>query len=138
MPNKVLLQGNAGNTAQVLPNGFLCVQVGRFTEAKKQQITDSSAVNFFKPLAQKQVIITGIIVNTDRNVGVNGSAIDIYETSAADSTTIVTDIISIDQVKNVTTPLLPLFLQTAEGSFINGKADDFNVNITVLGYYEEV
>lgn len=138
MPNKILIRGNDGHTAEVLKGGFLCVQSGRFSEAKKQQITDANAVNFFQPLAGKKVIITGMIINTDRNVGVNGSLIEIYEASAEDSTTIVTDIISIDQVKNITSPLVPLFIETAEGSYINGKADDFNVNVTVLGYYETV
>jgi len=136
---KVNLSDGKGssNLAVVSPQGELITRPAQYSTAKKQQITDSNAVNFFKPLAGKKLIVTGMIVNTDRNVGVNGSLIEVYEASAVDSTTIVTDIIAIDQAKNVTSPLVPLLIETAEGSFINGKADDFNVNISVLGYFVE-
>jgi len=134
---KVNLSDGKGssNLAEVSPQGELITRPAQYSTAIKKQITDSNAVNFFKPQASKKLIVTGMIVNTDRNVGVNGALIEVYEASAEDSTTIVTSIITIDQVKNITSPLVPLLIETAEGSFINGKADDFNVNITVLGYF---
>jgi len=124
-----------GNLAEITNQGELITRAAQFSTSKKQQITDSSAVNFFKPIAGKKFIVTGIIINTDRNVGVNGSAIEVYEASTATSTTIDTSIISVDLVKNQTNALTPFLIETEEGKFINGKADDFNVNISVLGYF---
>jgi len=134
---KVILGDGLGksNVAQISNQGELITRPGQFSTSKKQQITDSSAVNFFKPIAGKKFIVTGIIINTDRNVGVNGSVIEIYEASSATSTTIDASIISVDLVKNQTNALTPFLIETEEGKFINGKADDFNVNISVLGYF---
>lgn len=128
----------SGILAKVSEQGELVTRPADYSKAIKKQITDSNAVNFFKPQAGKKLIVTGIIINTDRNVGVNGSAIDIYETSTSTSTTIDSSIVSIDLAKNQTTPLVPLLIETEEGKFINGKADDFNVNVSVLGYFVEV
>ena len=135
---KVNLTGDRGNLAKISDQGELIIRGAEYSTFKKQQITDSNAVNFFKPLSGKKFIVSGIILNTDRNVGVNGSAIEVYEASTASETTIDTSIISIDLVKNQTVSLTPLLIETEEGKFINGKADDFNVNVSVLGYFVNV
>lgn len=127
-----------GNLAEISEQGELITRPAQYSKAVKKQIIDANAVNFFMPLVGKKFIFTGIILNTDRNVGVNGALTEVYEASAEDSTTIVNPIIAIDQAKNITSPLIPLLIETAEGSFINGKADDFNVNISVLGYFVDV
>jgi len=133
--NVIIKDGNTRRTATVTPQGELITRSAEYSTASKKQIIDSNAVNFFKPLSGKKFIVSGMIINTDRNVGVNGSLIEVYETTSETSTSITSDIIAIDQAKNVTSPLIPLEIETAEGSFINGKADDFNVNVTVLGYF---
>lgn len=132
---KFLVQGGSGNIADVTNEGFLLTQSTRFSEPSKQSITDSNAVNFWKPMSGEKFIITGIIINTDRNVGVNGAVIDIYEADSEDSTVISKSILSLDQSKTITSPIFPLNSETTEGKYINGKASDFNVNITVFGYY---
>ncbi len=135
---KVNLSGDKGNLAKISEQGELIIRPAEYSTFKKQQITDANAVNFFKPLSGKKLIVSGIIVNADRNVGVNGTLIDVYETSTVSETTIDTSIISIDLAKNQTISLTPLLIETEEGKFINGKADDFNVNISVLGYFVNI
>ena len=135
---KVNLSGDKGNLAKISEQGELIIRGAEYSIFKKQQIVDANAVNFFKPLSGKKFIVSGIILNTDRNVGVNGSAIEVYEASTASETTIDTSIISIDLIKNQTVSLTPLLIETEEGKFINAKADDFNVNVSVLGYFVNV
>lgn len=141
MTIKFLLKGRGGKLVEVTKNGFLCVQSDRASKSIKRTITDANAVNFVKPKAGKRFIITGIIINTSRAVGVDGALVDIYQTDAEDSTTIATEddsIVSLDQIKNVTSPLLPLNAETDQGVYINGKATDFTVHVTVFGYFLEV
>jgi len=139
MINVKIVDGKGkGKAAEVSEQGELITRPSQYSTSSKRQITDSNAVNFFKPLSGQKFIVTGMILNTDRNVGVNGSLIEIYEATSETSTTITTDIISIDQAKNQTSPLIPLLIETVEGAFINGKADDFNVNVSVLGYFVDV
>ncbi len=135
MPLKVFLTDpKDGQQAQITPQHELLTRL-QFSSAEKRQIIDANAVNFVKPLPGQFVIITGVIVNTDRNVGVNGTAIEIFEAASESSTTSTKDILSFDLVKNQNVVATSLLIQTTEGVFINAKADDFNVNITLLSYF---
>lgn len=131
----IKIVGTDGNTAQVTAQGALKIIPNEFSKPSKQSIIDANAVSFWPPKAGEKFIVTGVIVNTDRNIGVNGALIDIYEATSASSTDIEESIISIDQAKSVTSALLPLFTEVTEGRWVNGKSDDANVHVTVFGYY---
>jgi len=133
------IRGNQNDkTADVTNNGELITRVIKFSTPIKQQITDSNAVNFLGARSKSKIILTGVIINADRNVGVNGALVDLYEASDATSTTIDTSILSIDVAKSTTLIITPLLIETTQGKFINAKADDFNINMTVLGYSVDV
>ncbi len=138
MTIKTQIEGNSGFIADVTKQGSLKIIPQEFNEINKQTIIDANAVNFFKPRAGKHFIMSGIIVNTDRKVGVNGALVDIYESDTEDGTTIAKSIISIDLPQNTTAPILNIFTETSEGVFINGKANDFDVNVSVLGFFVNV
>ncbi len=123
--------------AEVSEQGELIIRPAQYSTAKKQQITDANAVNFFKPQSGKKLIISGTVINADKSVTAS-SLVDIYEAVTDSETTIDTSIFSIDINKNDSLPILPVLIETTEGKFINGKADDFNVNVTVLGYFVDV
>jgi len=132
---KVLIQGNNGKTARVSNTGELVVQPP-FSQATRVILTvDDTPLNFVKARALEKLIITGIIVNTNRDVGVNGALIEIYEASSETSATVDKGILSFDLVKNQTVVTSPLFIETTEGKFINAKASDSEVNITLLGFF---
>ena len=130
--------GPDGDTAKVTRQGAVKIIPNEFSKPNKQSMTDANAVSFWPPRAGEKFIVTGVIVNTDRNIGVNGALIDIYEAVSASTTDIAESIISIDQAKSVTSALLPLFSEVTEGRWVNGKTDDNNVHVTVFGYYVKV
>jgi len=96
-----------GKAAKVSDQGELIMRTAEYSTAIKRQITDANAVNFFKPRSGKKFIVTGLIINTDRNVAGGGAIIAIYEASTPTSTTILSDIVEIDQLRSTTNSLLP-------------------------------
>jgi len=135
MTIKVIIQGNNGKTARVSDTGELVVQPP-FSQATRVILTvDNTPLNFVKARALEKLIITGIIVNTNRDVGVNGALIEIYEASSESSATVDKGILSFDLIKNQTVVTSPLFIETTAGKFINAKASDSEVNITLLGFF---
>jgi len=124
-----------GKIAKISDNNELMI-AQQFSTASKVTLTvDNTAVNLVKPLAGKKVIVTGLIVNTNRDIGVNGALIEIFEASSETSGTVDKGILSFDLVKNQTTITAPILLETNEGKFINAKADDSEVNVTLLSYF---
>jgi len=83
------------------------------------------------------MIITGLIVNTGK--GIPGDVlVQIYESVDKNSSVVAKAVMSFDMVKNQTIPILSILIETTEGSYINAIADDSDVNITLLCYFEEV
>ncbi len=99
-------------------------------------VADNVSINWFKPLAGKRLVITDVIVQTDRSVTTQ-ALIDIYETSDEESETIVKSIFQFDLKKQESLVLTGLNIIITEGVFINAKADDSNVLITIGGYFVE-
>jgi len=89
MPLKVfILDTETGKFAKVSANNELMV-AQQFSTASKVTLTvDDTAVNLVKPQAGKKIIVTGLIVNTNRDIGVNGALIEIYEASSETSGTV--------------------------------------------------
>ena len=124
-----------GRFANISNNNELMV-AQQFSTAKKVTLNvDNTAFNLVKPRAGNKIIITGMIVNTNRDIGPNGAVIDIFETSSETSGTIDTPILSFDLIKNQTTITAPILIETTEGKFINAKASDSDVNVTLLSYF---
>jgi len=127
------------NTIKVSPQGELLVRQLKFGRPKFQAIdTIDTAFNFFLPRAGEQFVITGILLNTNKDIGANGAIVDIYESSSATSTTIDSQIVRINVLKNDTVPIPGIFFGVTEGKFLNGKTDDATVNVTIGGYYIDV
>lgn len=135
---KINIQGSKGRTVDVSSNQELLV-VKRFSSAQNiTLVSDNVAVNLIAPRSGEKVIITGLIVNTNRDIGVNGAKIEIYEATGPTETTVETAIMTFDLPKNETVPLNGLLIETNEGKYINAKADDSEVNITLLCYFAPV
>lgn len=126
-----------GNSVKVSKNGELVVGPLDFsTPIFKSLNVDNQAFNFFKPRAGFKFVLTDVIADADRNIGVNGVAVDIYEADAEDSTTIDDQILKFDMLKNTDKVLTSLnFITTDEGKFINAKSDDSNILLTISGFF---
>lgn len=126
-----------GKTVRI--NNFGLLTVGPFdfsTPIFRSLNSDNTAFNFFKPRAGFKFVITDVIADADRNIGVNGAVVDIYEASASDSTTIDTQILKFEMPKSTDKVLTSLnFITTDEGKFINAKSDDSNVLLTISGFF---
>lgn len=132
------IEGNSTDTAEVSKQGELFTRL-QFSSAEKISLTsDNTVVNIVKPRARQKIIITGLIVNTDRNIGVNGAEIKIYQADTATTSTAAKDILTFDLAKNQTVVTSPILIETVAGRYINAVADDSNVNVTLLSYFVPV
>ncbi len=135
MTIKVLVQGNSGHTANVTTNGEFVISPSFAQATKVTLVSDNTPLNLVKAIANEKLIITGLIINTNRDVGVNGALIEVYEASNSTTATVDKPILSFDMIKNQTVVTSPLLFETTAGKYINAKADDSAVNVTILGYF---
>ncbi len=124
---------------KVSPQGEILTRQLKFGEGQFQSMdTIDTAFNFFKSRAAERFVITGILINTNKDIGVNGATFDLYEASSASSTAIDKQLVRLNILKNDTVAIPGTFLAVTEGKFLNGKTDDATVNVTVGGYFIDV
>ncbi len=99
--------------------------------------SDNDAFNFFPPIVGKQFIISGILLSAGKTVTTDVD-VDIYESSAADDTTIDKSIFSPELLKSERLPLIPLNIKVTEGKWLNAKANDSVVKVSIFGFYVPV
>lgn len=129
----------SGNLVKVSPQGEILTRQLKFSEGQFQSMdTVDTAFNFFKPRAGERFVITSILINTNKDIGVNGATVDIYEASSDSSTSIDKQLLRIIPLKNETIVATGAFVAVNEGKFLNGKTDDATVNVTLGGYYIDV
>jgi hypothetical protein len=88
------------------------------------------------PKNEFSFIITGIIINADKNVSAtNGSNIRIYEATTDTSISETKLLFTLNLLKNDAEVITSILIKTTEGRYINADTDDATVNITLLGYY---
>lgn len=126
-----------GKNVKVSPIGELITRSFDYSTPVFHSLTvDNTADTWFKPLAGQRLVITDIIVQTDRNVATTGVTVDIYEATAEDSETIDTQILQFDMGRQDVMILTGInFITAEEGKFINAKASDSNVLITISGFF---
>jgi len=130
---------NTGVLAKISNNGEILTRPLKFSEIKFASITVAdTANNLYKPRVPERFVINGIILNTNKDVGVNGAIVNLYESSSATSLTIDTQLLRLNILKNDTVIIGNILVLTTEGKFINVKSDDTIVNISVTGFYIDV
>jgi len=125
----------SGKLAKVTSTGQLVTAPYAYDEiVTKTSAVDNTAVNFYKPKAGEQFVITAILLTADSNVV--GSAItEVYEATAEDSTTVSKSILLVDLIKNQNRDVTGLNILVTEGRYLNIKADDSDVSAVITGYY---
>jgi len=121
--------------ARVTPYGQLVVAPISYSTSIANSLTVNDAgVTFINPSMGQRVVITDIILTSDKNVGTNGAAVEVYESSGFDDATVTSSILSIEMLKNTSRDLIGLNFLSSGGVWINAKTDDNNIQVT-LGYY---
>ena len=96
----------------------------------------NTAFNFFTPIAGREFIITGIVVNAGGNVNpITPAEIVIYEATTAVSTEVAKQLFRFDLIKSQSLPIPALSICVNEGVYINAKTTDDTVFITIMGYH---
>jgi len=95
---------------------------------------DNTAVNFFGPKTGQQFVLTVILLTANKNVTTD-CTVDIYAAATATATAITKSILNVEMLKNTSRDITGLNLVVAEGLYINGKTDDDDVFVTIMGYY---
>lgn len=135
MSIEVQIVGKTGRLAEVSPLGQLVTAPLAYATGTFQDMgTVDTAFNFVTPTPGKRFVITGLLISTNRNVGVNGAIIIIYEAASATSTTVDKTLAQVEMTKNQLLPIPGLNSIVTEGKFVNGKTDDDDVSVTLSGY----
>lgn len=141
MINTKISDGSGGgHLARVTHAGELIIVRGNYDSTFNTAMTSiNTAYNLVTPKSGFQFIVTGIVINADKNVSAtDGAVVELYEATDATTTTATKTILTLNIGKNSTIPLTGILIQTTKGLFINAKTDDATVNITLLGYYLEI
>lgn len=129
-------QGN-GKSVKVSQIGELITRAFEYSTPIFNTLNvDNQVFNFFKPQPGKKFVITDVIADANRDIGATGVTVDIYEALNESSTIIETQILKFDMIKQTSKVLNGLnFITTGEGIFINAKADDSSVLLTISGFF---
>jgi len=131
-----ITSGHRGRVAEVSAQGELLTRGFAYSDPQFQNMdVINTAYNFFVAKAGFRFVITGMVLDANRNVGANGASVIIYEATTAVTITVAKTIFEFDMVKQSSKTLFPLLVQTTEGVFVNGKTDDDDVLVTIMGYY---
>lgn len=129
-----------GHLARVTHAGELITVRGNYDSTFNAAMTSiNTAYNLVTPKSGFQFIVTGIVLNADKNVSATDGAIAVlYEATSDTTTTASKTLLTLNIGKNTTVPLTGILIQTTKGVYVNAKTDDATVNITLLGYYLEI
>ena len=128
-----------GHLARVTHTGELVTVRGNYDSTFNAAMTSiNTAYNLVTPKSGFQFIVTGIVLNADKNVSATDGAIaELYEATTDTTTTASKTLLTLNIGRNTTVPLTGILIQTTKGVYVNAKTDDATVNITLLGYYLE-
>ena len=129
-----------GHLARVTHAGELITVRGNYDSTFNAAMTSiNTAYNLITPKSGLQFIVTGIVLNADKNVSATDGAIAVlYEATSGTTTTASKVLLTLNIGKNSTVPLTGILIQTTRGVYVNAKTDDATINITLLGYYLEI
>jgi len=85
-----------------------------------------------------QTVLTGFIVNANKNVGVNDAIVTVFANTVGPLDTAETTVLlQLSVAKSTTTVVTPIEMHVGPDLWVNGNTDDDDVYITLLYYYSE-
>jgi len=107
-----------------------------YNEVSFQSLAVNDQVyNFYKPRSKKQFVITGMVITGGFNLGNQLITVEFFEANSITSTVVDKVILTIFATKGNEASYSDLNLLINEGKFINGRSDDAEVGVNILGYY---
>lgn len=86
------------------------------------------------PVEEKGIVITTLILNANRNVGVNDATVVLYTADTKDAAVPASPEVKLQMIKSSSLPLTGLNLLIPKGKFVIAQTDDATVFVT-LGFY---
>ena len=133
----ILKDGRSGKTACI--NQYNQLVIGNTDFSTFYQVlcdVDNQSYKVVAPMDNNIFIITAIILSGNRNVGVNGSVIQIYESIDGPATGTVSKVILTDDLAKQTRSVMTgINIKVTKGSWINAECDDDDVRVSIAGYY---
>lgn len=136
--NMIVDGHGSGRRAVVTQYGELAVGQLHYSSSVSANLdVVDTAYNLVGPLGQQEhIIITGIALTANRNVGTSDASIQLYtSTIGPDSRTQETLLIQTELAKNDTLVLNPIAIEVPPGRWINAETNDDDVFVTLLYYY---
>jgi hypothetical protein len=133
---KILDASGTGRAARI--NSFGQVVVGPLASSEPFFVeldTDDVPVGIIQAISAQQFIVTSIILNSSRNVNVNGALIEIYESDEFGSANVTKPLLTVDMPGSTAVPFNPTNFEVSPGAFVNAVSDSTSVFITISGYY---
>jgi len=129
--------GDCVTFAKVSPQGALAVSAVAFDDtAVNSMAVANQAFNFYSPRPHFNFVITGILVFANKDVGdASSTVIEIYEATSTTDTVVARALLTFGMGKLTSLPIVPLNLLVNEGFFVNAKADDAIIVMTIMGYF---
>jgi len=138
MIDTVITDSKTKTTVKVSSNGELITAPFNFDMGIRKVLNATgTAFNHVVPKSGEKFIITGLIINADKNV--TGSAVvEFYEADSPINTTASKGLVTIDVPKNETVVITGINMETSQGVYLNSKTDDATVNFMVLGHFVNI
>lgn len=133
-----IVGGKTNRRADIAGSGHLVVGEHAFneTEFKLLDSTAATAFNFYKPKADEQFIIKGIIAQANRDVSNTVEAtVIIFEASSLTDTSADKILLQFGLNRFAVLNAPPLNIIVNEGKFVNATTDDASILMTIMGYY---
>lgn len=138
MINTVITDSKTKKSAKVTSNGELITAPFNFDMGIRKVLNATgTAFNHVVPKSGEKFIITGLIINADKNV-TSSAVTEFYEADSPTNTTASEGLVTIDVPKNETVVITGINMETNQGVYLNSKTDDATVNFMVLGHFVNI
>jgi len=138
MINTVITDSKTKTTVKVTSNGELVTAPFNFDMGLRKVLNaTNTAFNHVVPKSGEKFIVTGLIVNADKNV-TSSAVAEFYEADSPTNTTASTGLLTIDVPKNETVVITGIRMETSQGVYLNSKTDDATVNFMILGFFVDI
>jgi len=133
---KVVIQDpQTKNKAAVTEFGQLVVApIDYSTPITAEMSNASTPYLLVSPIQGKAIVITALILNANKNVGVNDATVTLYTADTKDAVISASPEIQLQMIKNSNLPLTGLNFLIPEGKFVIAQTDDATIFLT-LGFY---
>lgn len=133
-----LVDGRGGrNYAKVSKTGELAISPVEYSETSFNEMSvEDQAYNFYIPRPEKQFVISGVMVFADKDVNdASDTVVIIYEAATSDTMTVNKTLLQFGMGKLTVFTATQLNILVNSGVFVNGKTDDADIHLNILGYY---